>query len=282
MDSEDNLGSTQRNSKIQTLTNVVKAAIGIGMLSLPYAFRQAGLVVGTVGCLLSGILTTYCMLQVVVAHNIVAKGRFLNYSEVAQEAFRLSKFPWVRKCSKVAGVITNVMIVITQLGLCTVFILYCSKTMKDLSDTYVPTWELKVAYWHIAITIVLIPYCFITSLHRLSYFMHLANAGTIVCVVIIFQYVIRNVQPLDNIDLVTTPADFFSFFGTAMFAFASTSSVLPVRNAMKTPKSFDGTIGVLSIGMAIVCLLYTSTGILGYLCFGRDSIVITRNLPDHW
>lgn len=49
----------------QTLGNVVVSIVGTGVLGLPYAFRTAGWVAGSVGVAAAGSATLYCMLLLV-------------------------------------------------------------------------------------------------------------------------------------------------------------------------------------------------------------------------
>ncbi|KAE8813555.1 amino acid transporter ANT1-like [Hordeum vulgare] len=49
----------------QTLGNVVVSIVGTGVLGLPYAFRAAGWLAGTLGVAAAGCATLYCMLLLV-------------------------------------------------------------------------------------------------------------------------------------------------------------------------------------------------------------------------
>uniref|UniRef100_A0A8R7TI75 Amino acid transporter transmembrane domain-containing protein n=1 Tax=Triticum urartu TaxID=4572 RepID=A0A8R7TI75_TRIUA len=49
----------------QTLGNVVVSIVGTGVLGLPYAFRAAGWVAGSLGVAAAGFATLYCMLLLV-------------------------------------------------------------------------------------------------------------------------------------------------------------------------------------------------------------------------
>lgn len=50
---------------LQTLGNIIVSIVGTGVLGLPFAFRIAGWLAGTLGVTLAGISTYYCMLLIV-------------------------------------------------------------------------------------------------------------------------------------------------------------------------------------------------------------------------
>lgn len=57
--------SSKRASKLQTLGNIIVTVVGTGVLGLPFAFRIAGWVAGSLGVAIVGISTYYCMLLLV-------------------------------------------------------------------------------------------------------------------------------------------------------------------------------------------------------------------------
>jgi proton-coupled amino acid transporter len=57
--------SSKRASKLQTLGNIIVTVVGTGVLGLPFAFRIAGWVAGSIGVAIVGISTYYCMLLLV-------------------------------------------------------------------------------------------------------------------------------------------------------------------------------------------------------------------------
>ena len=65
MDHETPLLSSKRASKLQTLGNIIVTVVGTGVLGLPFAFRIAGWVAGSLGVAIVGISTYYCMLLLV-------------------------------------------------------------------------------------------------------------------------------------------------------------------------------------------------------------------------
>jgi amino acid permease len=61
-------------------------------------------------------------------------------------------------------------------------------------------------------------------------------------------------------------------------ALSASTQVLPMENVMKDRSKLDV---VLYIGMAIVTLVYTSFGLIGYLVFGSSvEGTISQNMPD--
>lgn len=46
---------------LDTMIHLLKGNIGTGILAMPDAFKNAGLVIGTVGTLFMGIICTHCM-----------------------------------------------------------------------------------------------------------------------------------------------------------------------------------------------------------------------------
>lgn len=52
-------------SAAQTLGNIIVSIVGTGVLGLPFAFRVAGWFAGSLGVIIAGLSTYYCMLLLV-------------------------------------------------------------------------------------------------------------------------------------------------------------------------------------------------------------------------
>ena len=242
-----------KNSNFSTITNFLKGSIGTGILSMPHAVKMAGLLSGSVATLFCGFIVTYCMHQLLTAYNKVANGRNLDYAQLTELVFARSKYRALNRMASTARVITNLFIILTQLGMCAVYLVFCPKMIKEVVDVWWPEYDyFTMTHYQMAVTLLMIPYCFVTTLKVLAIFSMIANFIILVCLVIIFHYVIFNLTPVENVTLYTGPKGLFFFFGTAMFAFQTITLVLPLRMAMKTPDAFGRWNGLLSLAMTIV------------------------------
>lgn len=76
---------------------LIKANIGTGILAMPSAFANAGLIVGTVALPIIGLIAIHCMHLLVNSHNKICSilgYRALDYQEVSNKWFPFS-FPFI-------------------------------------------------------------------------------------------------------------------------------------------------------------------------------------------
>lgn len=75
---------------MDTLTHLLKASLGTGILAMPMAFSYAGLVTGIFATILTALICTHCAYVLVkCAHTLYRRTRrtAMNFSEVAEVAF---------------------------------------------------------------------------------------------------------------------------------------------------------------------------------------------------
>ncbi|GFG32601.1 hypothetical protein Cfor_11003 [Coptotermes formosanus] len=120
-------------SNMDTMIHLLKGNIGTGILAMPDAFKNAGLVVGTIGTLLMGIICTHCMHMLVkCSHELCQKIQVpaLGFSEVCETAFQTGP-PNLRKYSRAVRIIINVFLCITQLGFCCVYFVFVAANLVE-------------------------------------------------------------------------------------------------------------------------------------------------------
>ena len=88
-----------------TIIHLLKGNIGTGILAMPDAIKNSGLLVGTVGLVVLSVLCVSCMHMLVnCAHTLGTRARkpYMTYAETAEYAFSTSEASSVKKCSKLA------------------------------------------------------------------------------------------------------------------------------------------------------------------------------------
>ncbi|KAI1899058.1 hypothetical protein AGOR_G00078770 [Albula goreensis] len=290
----ERFGGKTGTTFLQTLIHLLKGNIGTGLLGLPLAVKNAGLVLGPVSLFVMGIVAVHCMrLLVKCSHHLSAKvGKpSLSYGEVMEHS--MENVSCLRRHAARGRCLVNLFLIITQLGFCCVYFVFLSDNIKQVVDAANATTMnchnnqtvvLEQSFDSRLYMLCFLPFItllvFTPNLKYLAPFSLLANLAMCTSLVLIYWYSIRNIPFPVSLPYVGKPKDFALFFGTAIFAFEGIGVVLPLENKMQKPQRFSM---VLYLGMAMVTFLYISLGTIGYLCFGANiGASITLNLPNCW
>ncbi|XP_005897382.1 proton-coupled amino acid transporter 3 [Bos indicus] len=283
-------------SMMQTLIHLLKCNIGTGLLGLPLAMKNAGLLVGPFSLLAIGILTVHCMVILLnCAHHLSQRLQktFVNYGEAMMYSLETCPNAWLRTHSVWGRYTVSFLLITTQLGFCSVYFMFMADNLQQMveevhvtSKTCEPrkilvlTPNVDIRFYMLTILPFLILLVFIQNLRVLSIFSTLANITTLGSMALIFQYIMQEIPDPRNLPLMASWKTFLLFFGTAIFTFEGVGMVLPLKNQMKHPQQFSF---VLYWGMSLVIVLYICLGTLGYMKFGSNTQAsITLNLPNCW
>ncbi|XP_035216608.1 proton-coupled amino acid transporter 1-like isoform X3 [Stegodyphus dumicola] len=284
LESQQQISHSQRTSNFATLMHLLKGNIGTGILAMPNAVSNAGLLVGSVGIPILGVICVHCMHLLVISSKTLARKigcTSLDYSGTAEQAFRLGPAR-VQKYAMVARQAVNTMLMLTQFGFCCVYFLFVSKSLYEVCKNLIGYSPIgPKAYMGILLPFMIL-FNFIRNLKKLSPASALANVLQSVGLIMVLYYLLQGHQST-NLDVYTSSLSKLPlYFGTAMYAFEGIGVVLPLENAMATPEDFGGLNGVLNTGMVVVACLYTGVGFYGYLKYGNDvKSSITFNLPQN-
>merc|ERR1711892_29092 len=270
-------------SNVETIIHLLKGNIGIGVLTMPIAISNAGLVGGVLRMVFVAVVTIHYMHTLVIAAQKLMAQRgveFLDYADTAEAAFLEAGGGWASKSHHMRRLI-NIFLCMSQIGSNAVYILFVAQNIMPIAETY---FDLGWNY-RLYIALLLIPVIMICSIKNLKYLSPcsiLANILEFVGLGIIFYYIFATPIPSsDSVPWFTSPVKFPIFFGTAIFAFEGISVVLPIENQMSKPKDMLGWNGVLNTSMVTIAGLYIATGFFGYLKYGGETAAsITLNLPQ--
>ncbi|XP_042159367.1 proton-coupled amino acid transporter 1 [Oncorhynchus tshawytscha] len=290
----ERIGGQTGASFLQTLIHLLKGNIGTGLLGLPLAVRNAGLVLGPLSLFAMGIIAVHCMnLLVICSHHLSVKLNkpFLDYGDAVQ--YGMENVSWLRRHSIWGRRIVNVFLIITQLGFCCVYFVFLSDNIKQVVEASngttmnchsnqtavtVPSFDSRLYMLCFLPAVILL--VFTRNLKYLAPLSLVANLAMCTSLVLIYFFCFTNIPNRISLPKVGHAKDYPLFFGTAIFAFEGIGVVLPLENKMQKPQSFNM---VLYLGMGIVTFLYISLGTIGYITFGEAiGGSITLNLPNCW
>ncbi|CAH1647665.1 unnamed protein product [Spodoptera littoralis] len=271
-------------SNMDTLTHLLKASLGTGILAMPKAFKCAGLVSGIFFTMLVALICTHCSyILIKCAHVLYKKTRRtqMTFPEVGQAA--LENGPQaLRPWGNVFRIFILVSLFLTYFGTCSVYTVIVAKNIVQVVAHYMNQKEedVEIRIFIIALLLPLIFMAWIRNLKYLAPVSMIANVFMGLGLGITFYYLVGTGKLMtDNINsmLFKAPVEWPEFFSLSIFAMEAIGVVMPLENAMKTPRSMLGTCGVLNKGMSGVTLVYILLGFLGYLRYGegvKDSITL--------
>uniref|UniRef100_A0A0A9ENL0 Amino acid transporter transmembrane domain-containing protein n=1 Tax=Arundo donax TaxID=35708 RepID=A0A0A9ENL0_ARUDO len=260
-------------SSAQTLGNVVVSIVGTGVLGLPYAFRAAGWLAGSLGVAAAGSATLYCMLLLVDCRDKLEEeeteehchGHY-TYGDLGERCFGT-----IGRC------LTEILILVSQAGGSVAYLIFIGQNLHSIfRDLMSPAGFIFVILLPVQIAL-----SFIRSLSSLSPFSIFADACNVFAMAIVIK------EDLQLFDHPFSKRSAFNglwavpfTFGVAVFCFEGFSMTLALEASMAERRKFRW---VLSQAVAVIIMVYACFGVCGYLAYGEATKdIITLNLPNNW
>ncbi|GAB1868901.1 Proton-coupled amino acid transporter 1 [Camponotus japonicus] len=268
-------------SNFETLVHLLKGSLGTGILAMPNAFCNSGLLVGVIATIIIGALCTYCLHVLIKAqYKLCKRLRVPILSYPYSMKYALEQGPQcMRWFAPYAPGFIDVFMITYQLGICCVYIVFVATNIKQVTDYYWKPLDVSTHMLILLLPLILINY--IRNLKLLAPFSTLANLITLVGLGMILSYMFDDLPSMSEREMFGSLRNFSLYFGTTLFALEAVGVIIALENNMKTPQNFGGYCGVLNIGMTVIVILYIIIGFFGYVKYGSEAEgSVTFNLPQ--
>ncbi|QEU59607.1 Avt4 [Kluyveromyces lactis] len=262
--------SQVKTSTFKAFLLMLKSFIGTGVLFLPSAFANGGLIFSVLMLSFFGMYSYWC--YYILIRSKVATG-VSSFGDIGIKLYG----PWMRYAILAS-------LILTQLGFSAAYVVFTCKNLLAFFQNVFHLHSLRIEHLLILQTIIFIPLAFIRNVSKLSLTSLLANFFTMAGLIIIVFFVVKHLvidldlKPEDGIIYGFNSSKWSLFIGTAIFAFEGIGLIIPVQDSMRKPEKFPLVLGLVILTATV---LFISVATLGYLAFGRYiETVILLNLPQ--
>ncbi|KAK1065376.1 hypothetical protein LTR33_011850, partial [Friedmanniomyces endolithicus] len=237
-------------STMKTFFTLLKAFIGTGIMFLPKAFRNGGILFSSITLVSVSMITTLCFMQLLQCRKQHGGGGYGDLGAV---------IVGTRLRSLILASIT-----LSQLGFVCAGIIFAAENLLAFAEAF----------------IVLLPMALIRNISKLGPAALLADVFILIGLVYIWYYDIASLADHGIAPSVVAfnPSAFTLTIGSAIFTFEGIGLILPIQSSMKKPEHFST---LLYMVMGIITVIFTSIGALCYATFGDETkIQIISNFPQ--
>ena len=249
----------QGATELQSYINVLKANVGPGCLSLPYAFSQAGTVLGPVGFSVLAAMALYNMHLLLDCQDrlkrqgVAAK----TYGDVAQHTLGDS-----------GRALVDLFVVITQVGICSIYLVF----FADSFPVEAVNGGVRLEHWQLVLAATPLPLAlaYISEVKHLTPYSLAANVALAVSLLFVLLLVANQLQAVGSAEglPLAVAGTLPLFVGNVVFSLEGIGLVMPIANAARDRQRFPR---VLTHGMLTSFAIFVSVGWLSYLAFGTIS-----------
>ncbi|KAK5051031.1 hypothetical protein LTR84_003590 [Exophiala bonariae] len=257
---------TGNNSRLNAALLLLKSFVGTGVLFLPRAFLNGGMLFSSLVLLGVAILSFHCFILLVNTRLRVEA----SFGEIGGILYGR----WLR------GLILF-SIVISQVGFVAAYTVFTSENLQAfvLAVSKCKTF-IDIKFMVLMQLIVFLPLSLVRDISKLGFTALVADAFILLGLIYLYYYDTYTIIDYGGVADITlfNPSTWTLFIGTAIFTFEGVGLIIPIQETMKEPKAFPS---VLAIVMVIITVLFTSIGALSYAAFGSQTkTVILLNLAQ--
>ncbi|KAJ0002132.1 hypothetical protein NQD34_001928 [Periophthalmus magnuspinnatus] len=253
---------------------MLKSALGAGLLNFPWAFEKAGGVTTAISVELVSLV--FLISGLVILGYASSISRQKTYQDVVREV-----------CGRAVGQLCEVCFCFNLFMICVAFLVVVQDQLEKLCislyETATGSTEAEMPYhWYtdqrfalfIMCLVIILPLSIPKEIGIQKYTSVLGTlAATYLCVAVIVKYYL-----MESHTVIITPehsqgvgswASMFSVVPTICFGFQCHEACIAIYSSMENQK-ISHWVGISVVSMFFCLLIYTLTGVYGFMTFGRD------------
>lgn len=259
-------GTIGNSSAFGAVLLLLKSFVGTGVLFLPKAYLNGGMLFSNVVLLIVAALSYYCFILLVQTHEKIGG----SFGDMGGKLY-----------GKNMRILILASVALSQVGFVSAYIVFTAENLQAFvaAVSKCRTW-IDIKFLIALELVVFLPLSLIRDISKLGFTAFISDAFILLGLLYLGYYDIDTIVTNHGIaDIINfNPRDWTLFIGTAIFTFEGIGLVIPIKEAMKKPSEFPI---VLAIVMTIITVVFTSIGALSYAAFGSSTrTVVLLNLPQ--
>lgn len=255
-----------KGSALNAALLLLKSFVGTGVLFLPRAFLNGGMLFSSLVLLGMASVSYFCFILL----GETKKKVDASFGDMGGILYG----KWMR--SAILG-----SIVLSQVGFVAAYTVFTAENLQAfvLAVTNCRTY-IDIKYMIMMQIIIFLPLSLIRDISKLGFTALIADAFIMLGLIYLFYYDIYTIAAPDfKLDITLfNPSSWTLLIGTAIFTFEGVGLIIPIQDGMAHPQKFPF---VLFVVMIIITVLFSAAGILSYTAYGSHTkTVVLLNLPQ--
>ena len=257
---------TGTGSAMNAALLLLKSFVGTGVLFLPRAFLNGGMLFSSLVLLGIAAMSYYCFI-LLVNTRLKIEASFGDIGGVLYGK-------WMR-----AAILSS--IVLSQLGFVSAYTVFTATNLQAFVEAISKCKSfIDIKYMVLIQLIIFLPLSLIRDISKLGFTALIADAFIMLGLIYLYYYDIFTMASPDySLDITLfNPSSWTLLIGTAIFTFEGVGLIIPIQESMRYPRKFPFVLGVV---MIIITVLFTSIGALSYAAYGsKTKTVVILNMPQ--
>lgn len=249
---------------------LLKSFVGTGVLFLPNAFNNGGLMFSIVMLAFFGAYSYLCY-YLLISSKVATNVR--SFGQIGLKLYG----PYMKY-------LILFSLVITQLGFSSAYVIFTAKNLKAIAEHVFNMPNASMTFFMVIQLVLFIPLSFVRKISKLSLPSLFANIFILIGLVIVLFFTMKHLfidlggHAAEGVIVGLNTNRWTLFIGTAIFSFEGIGLVIPVQESMRKPEKFPMVLGLVIITST---LIFITVATIGYLAYGSAiETVILLNLPQ--